>query len=183
MWSLDRVPGSWGYQISRQLAHEGGKVISPTHRPPLAPGNIPGTHFCYGLSQPQGHIAAGRIMSLKNSNDNIGNRTRDFPACSAVPQPNAPPAACPTIQNNLPKLSKYIWLSMLLATANNIYLQDIHNVHGNVHVYVHACMVSFLFDNVIYIFLLLWLCILIVCLLLWLRFFLDFSSVVRQIPG
>jgi len=25
---------------------DGGKVVSPTHRPPLAPGNAPGTHFC-----------------------------------------------------------------------------------------------------------------------------------------
>jgi hypothetical protein len=31
---------------------------------------------------------------MENSNDTIGNRTRDFPACSAVPQPNALPAAC-----------------------------------------------------------------------------------------
>jgi hypothetical protein len=23
-----------------------GKVVSPTHRPPLPPGNTPGTHFC-----------------------------------------------------------------------------------------------------------------------------------------
>ena len=29
-------------------------------------------------------------MSIKNSNDKIGNRTRDLPACSAVPQPTAP---------------------------------------------------------------------------------------------
>jgi len=29
------------------------------------PGNIPGTHFFYRLSQPQGHSAAGRITSMK----------------------------------------------------------------------------------------------------------------------
>jgi len=28
---------------------------------------------------------------MKNSNDTIGNRTRDLPACSAVPQPTEPP--------------------------------------------------------------------------------------------
>jgi hypothetical protein len=30
-------------------------------------------------------------MSIKNSTDTIGNRTRDLPACSAVPQPTAQP--------------------------------------------------------------------------------------------
>jgi hypothetical protein len=32
-------------------------------------------------------------MSMKNSNDTIGNRTRDLPACSAMPQPTALPRA------------------------------------------------------------------------------------------
>ena len=41
-----RVPGRSGSQISRQSANEGGKVVSPTHRPPLPLGNISGTHFC-----------------------------------------------------------------------------------------------------------------------------------------
>jgi hypothetical protein len=30
-------------------------------------------------------------LSMKNENDTPGNRTRDLPACSAVPQPTAPP--------------------------------------------------------------------------------------------
>jgi hypothetical protein len=30
-------------------------------------------------------------MSMKNSNDTIGNQTRDLLACSAIPNPNAPP--------------------------------------------------------------------------------------------
>jgi len=44
-----------------------------------------------GWGQPQAHSAAGRIMSMENSSDTIGNRTRDLPAFSAVPQPTAPP--------------------------------------------------------------------------------------------
>jgi len=27
-------------------AQDGGKVVSLMHRPPLSPGNAPGTHFC-----------------------------------------------------------------------------------------------------------------------------------------
>ena len=81
-----RVPGCWGSQISRQSAYKGGTVVSPTHRPPLPPGNIPGTHFCWRLSQPQGHSAARRIMSMENCSDTIGNRNGDLPTCSTVPQ-------------------------------------------------------------------------------------------------
>ena len=36
---------------------------------------------------------------MKNSNDTIWNRTRDLPACSAVPQPTAPPRS-PNNNNN-----------------------------------------------------------------------------------
>jgi hypothetical protein len=34
-----------------------------------------------------GIMVAGRIMSMKNSNDTIGNRSRDHPVYSAEPQP------------------------------------------------------------------------------------------------
>ena len=43
-----------GRESSRKLrfpdfvttTQDGGKVVSLTHRPPLPPGNTPGTHFC-----------------------------------------------------------------------------------------------------------------------------------------
>jgi hypothetical protein len=57
------------------------------------PGNIPGTHFCQMLSRPHGHSAAGRIMSMQNSNDTIGESNPRPSACNAVPQPTAPPHA------------------------------------------------------------------------------------------
>jgi len=63
-------------------AQDGGKVVSLTRRPSLPPGNTPGTHFCQRLSRPQGHSAIGRIMSMKNPNDTIWNRTSDLPICS-----------------------------------------------------------------------------------------------------
>jgi hypothetical protein len=59
----------------------------------LTPRKIPGTHFCERLSRPHGHSAAGRIRSIKKSNDLIGNRIHDLLACSIVPQPTMLPHA------------------------------------------------------------------------------------------
>jgi hypothetical protein len=81
-----RVPGGSGSQISRQSTHEGGKVVSLTHGPPLPPGKYSWYSF---VSQPQGHGAARRITSIKNSNDTIGNGTHKLSACSRVLQPTS----------------------------------------------------------------------------------------------
>ena len=61
----------------------GGKVCQPYAPAAFTPGGTPGTNFYYRLSRPQGHSAAGTIMSMKNSSDPIGNRTCDLPAYSA----------------------------------------------------------------------------------------------------
>jgi hypothetical protein len=48
-YSLDRPLGFQEVEAPRffrQSEHESGKVVSPTHRPPLPPGKFPGTHFC-----------------------------------------------------------------------------------------------------------------------------------------
>jgi hypothetical protein len=68
-----RFPGCRGSQISRQSGLEGRKVVSPTHRPPLPPGNIPGARFCWRLSRLQGHSTA-----RNNFNYTIGNEPATF---------------------------------------------------------------------------------------------------------
>jgi hypothetical protein len=73
-----RAAEGWGSRISGQSAHEGGKVVSPTHRPSLPPGDIPDAHFCYMLNRSRGHNAAGRIKSTKNFDDPIGNEPATF---------------------------------------------------------------------------------------------------------
>ena len=40
-------------------------------------------------------------MSMKNSSDKAGNRTRDLPACSAVPRPTAETEMTALISNYL----------------------------------------------------------------------------------
>ena len=84
---LDRPWGSQEAEAPRfqDIRHMKLVKLSALHTSCLySPGKIHGTHSCYRLSQPQGHSAAGRIMSMKNSNDTIRNRTRDLPACSTV---------------------------------------------------------------------------------------------------
>jgi hypothetical protein len=44
---------------------------------------IPQKDSWYSLSRPQGHSAAGRIRSIEEFSDLIGNRTRDLTACSS----------------------------------------------------------------------------------------------------
>jgi hypothetical protein len=59
-------------------------------------------------------------MSMKKSNDTIGNRTRDLPAYSAMPQPTVPPLAppCRLFAMN----SKY----MKLKTVTRVLLITVH---------------------------------------------------------
>ena len=60
-----RVPVGWGSQISRQSAHEGSKVVSPTNRPPLPSGNIPGTHFCRDWVDPRATVRPEGLCKWK----------------------------------------------------------------------------------------------------------------------
>jgi len=50
-------------------------------------------------------VRTEKLMPMKISNDTIGNRTRYLPACSAVPQPNAPPRIPQTEKKNTKTLA------------------------------------------------------------------------------
>jgi len=57
VWSNPEGSGKLKFPDFMTTAQDGAKVVSLTHRPPLPPGNTPGTHFRHRLSRPQGHSA------------------------------------------------------------------------------------------------------------------------------
>ena len=58
---------------------------------------------------------------MKNSNDTIGNRTRDSPACSAVPQPTAPPRGpLSSLQRNIERRKVYYFPAWCLPETRRL---------------------------------------------------------------
>jgi len=45
-WSGPEGSRKLRFPYFKKTAQDGGKVVGLTHRPPLPPGNTPGTHFC-----------------------------------------------------------------------------------------------------------------------------------------
>ena len=62
-------------------------------------------------------------LSMKNSNEIIGNRTRDLPACIAVPQPPAPPRALDIFYSCENIYGTYTGAHLQIFTAWNIVLR------------------------------------------------------------
>jgi hypothetical protein len=56
-----RIPHYLGNRLT-----DGCKVVSPTRLPSFTHRNIPGTHFCYRLSEPQGLVRLEGLGQLKN---------------------------------------------------------------------------------------------------------------------
>jgi hypothetical protein len=66
-------------------------------------------------------------MLVKNLNDTIGNRSRDVPGCSAVPQPTAPPRA------------PYVWIKSRLISPERV------NGRWQLHVIAYIDVKCFVF--------------------------------------
>ena len=88
---LHTRPGPWGSQISIESANEGGKVVSPSYQPPLHLRKYSGNSFLLEAESIPGPYCDRKDYGNKYSSDITGNQTRDLQACSAVPQPTAPP--------------------------------------------------------------------------------------------
>jgi len=82
--------------------------VSPMHQPPLPPRKYFWYSFLLNAKSPQSHSSAGKIISMKNFIDTIGNCNRDLPTCSAVPHPTAPPRA-PFIICNFRYFKSRVW--------------------------------------------------------------------------
>ena len=78
-----RITGLWGpegsgrlrLQITRHSAHEGGKVVTFTHRPPLLPGLS-----WYSLLEAESTPGNTEMSAVT-----AWNRSRVLPTCSVVP--------------------------------------------------------------------------------------------------
>ena len=66
-------------------AHDGGKVVSLTHRPPLHPRKYSWYSFLLEAESTRGPYCDRKdFMSTKNSNDTSWDRTSDLPICSTA---------------------------------------------------------------------------------------------------
>ena len=74
-----RVPGVWDSQMK-------GVRLSAQN------AFTPSKYSCYTflLEAESNTVRPEGICQMKNFNDTVGNRTRDLPNCSAVPQPTTP---------------------------------------------------------------------------------------------
>ena len=83
-------------------------------------------------------------MSMKNSNDTIGNRTRDLPTCSAVPEPTAPPRTPLTHRDKTPNFSvtqlhrsllrhAFLYKQRLQTRAHRRFYLVTHRIHVDIH--------------------------------------------------
>jgi hypothetical protein len=61
-----RFPEVWGFQISRQSTREGGKVASPTHRPPLPQETFPVLISVRGRVDPRVIVRPEELCRWKN---------------------------------------------------------------------------------------------------------------------
>jgi hypothetical protein len=80
-------------QISRQSAHEGGKVVSSMYRPSLPPEIFPVLIFVKGLVNPRDLVRPEGLCQSKNPVTPSGIESATFPLEAECLKPTAPTRA------------------------------------------------------------------------------------------
>ena len=92
-WTGPEFSGRLRLPDFRQSGREFGKVVSPTNWLLLYPRKYCWYLFLFEAESTSGYNATRRFMSMKNSDDSIGNQTCNLPACGTMPQLTAPACA------------------------------------------------------------------------------------------
>ena len=91
-----RVPGGGGsYNARQSSAHNGGKVLSLTHRLPLPPRK----YSLYSFLSEAESTPGPQYGRRDYINDTIGNRNRHLLTCSAVSHPTALPRGFSSVKS------------------------------------------------------------------------------------